>query len=96
MQSSELNVVAQDLPEMTTVLCEADGKTRLHIGYYQDSPAAAPVFLVSSETVGAKLSVLGDNLFAAVYHVLDDSLDTAEPDLRSKMMAMHCRRSCSI
>jgi len=78
-----------DPPEMTTVLCEADYKTGLHIGYYRDSPTAAPVFLVSGvETAGAKLTVLGDNLFAAVYHVLNDRLDTADPFLRSKMMAM--------
>ena len=89
VKSTELNVVEQDPPEMTTVLCEADYKTGLHIGYYRDSPTAAPVFLVSGvETAGAKLTVLGDNLFAAVYHVLNDRLDTADPFLRSKMMAM--------
>ena len=89
VKSTELNVVEQDPPEMTTVLCEADYKTGLHIGYYRDSPTAAPVFLVSgAETAGAKLTVLGDNLFAAVYHVLNDRLDTADPFLRSKMMAM--------
>lgn len=71
---------------MTTVVCEKEYKTGFHIGYFRDSPGDAPVFVVSGvESEGGKLTVLGDNIFAAVYHHLSAKLDTLDPFQRSKV-----------
>ena len=73
-----------DPPEMTTVVCEKEYKTGFHIGYFRDTPGDAPVFVVSGvESEGGKLTVLGDNIFAAVYHHLSAKLDTLDPFQRS-------------
>ena len=78
-----------DPPEMTTVICETTYKTGLHIGYMRDSPQESPVFLVSNvETEGSKLTILGDNIFAAVYHHLAAKLDTVDPFRRSKISGL--------
>ena len=71
---------------MTTVVCETEYKTGFHIGYFRDSPRDKPVFVVSGiESEGAKLTVLGDNMFAAVYHHLTSKLVSVDPFLRSKV-----------
>ena len=74
---------------MTTVVCETEYKSGFHIGYMRDSPKEAPVFLVSGvESEGAKLTVLGDNIFAAVFHHLSSKLDSLDPFHRSKVAAV--------
>ena len=78
-----------DPPEMTTVVCETEYKTGFHIGYLRDAPQEAPVFLVGGvETEGAKLTVLGDNIFAAVYHHLSAKMEAVDPFQRSKISAV--------
>ena len=78
-----------DPPEMTTVVCETEYKTGFHIGYLRDAPQEAPVFLVGGmETEGAKLTVLGDNIFAAVYHHLSAKMESVDPFQRSKISAV--------
>ena len=78
-----------DPPEMTTVVCETEYKTGFHIGYLRDAPREAPVFLVGGiETEGAKLTVLGDNIFAAVYHHLSAKMESVDPFQRSKISAV--------
>lgn len=78
-----------DPPEMTTVVCETEYKTGFHIGYLRDAPREAPVFLVGgTETEGAKLTVLGDNIFAAVYHHLSAKMESVDPFQRSKISAV--------
>ena len=75
-----------DPPEMCTVICETKYQTGFHIGYFRDSPRDKPVFVVSGiESEGAKLTVLGDNMFAAVYHHLTSKLVSVDPFLRSKV-----------
>jgi len=78
-----------DPPELGTVLCEERYNTGLHLGYFRDSPASDPVFLVSSvEGEGAKLTILGDNIFAALYNHLASQVDKVDPFTRSKMSKM--------
>jgi len=78
-----------DPPEMITVICEATYKTGFHIGYFRDSPKDAPVFLVSGvESEGCKLTILGDNIFAAVYHHLSAKIDIVDPFQRSKIKSL--------
>ena len=78
-----------DPPEMTTVVCEIEYKTGFHIGYFRDAPKEDTVFLVGgTETEGAKLTVLGDNIFAAVYHYLSGKMDSVDPFQRSRMSAV--------
>ena len=75
-----------DPPEMCSVICETKYETGLHIGYFRDSPRDGPVFIVSGiESEGAKLTVLGDNMFAAVHHHLSNRLNSVDPFLRSKV-----------
>jgi len=75
-----------DPPELATVLCEENYTTGFHIGYFRDSPDDDPVFLVSGvEVEGAKLSILGENIFAALYNHLANQVEKVDPFLRSKM-----------
>ena len=75
-----------DPPEMCSVICETKYETGLHIGYFRDSPRDGPVFVVSGiESEGAKLTILGDNMFAAVHHHLSNRLNSVDPFLRSKV-----------
>jgi len=56
-----------DPPEFQTML--ADEESTFHIGYFRDTPDEAPVLVASAEeSHGARLSMLGDNLFGAVYN----------------------------
>jgi len=78
-----------DPPELGTVLCEERYSTGFHIGYFRDSPGSDPVFLVSGvEGEGAKLTLLGDNIFAALYNHLGSQVDKVDPFMRSKMAKM--------
>eukprot|EP00092_Neocalanus_flemingeri_P016819 GFUD01018194.1.p1 GENE.GFUD01018194.1~~GFUD01018194.1.p1 ORF type:complete len:460 (+),score=173.33 GFUD01018194.1:74-1453(+) len=78
-----------DPPELCTVLCEPHYKTGLHVGYFRDSPDDEPVFLASGvEVDGAKLTILGDNIFSAVYHHLSSHIEKVDPFMRSKMATM--------
>ena len=75
-----------DPPELCSVICETNYQSGFHIGYFRDSPRDKPVFLASGiESEGAKLTILGDNIFAAVYHHFSSKLDSVDPFLRSKM-----------
>ena len=78
-----------DPPELCAVICETKYQTGFHIGYFRDSPRDKPVFLASGiESEGAKLTILGDNIFAAVYHHFSSKLDSVDPFLRSKVAAV--------
>jgi len=78
-----------DPPELGTVLCEEKYSTGFHIGYFRDTPGSDPVFLVSGvEGEGAKLTILGDNIFAALYNHLGSQVDKVDPFTRSKMAKM--------
>ena len=78
-----------DPPELCTVICETSYQSGFHIGYFRDSPRDKPVFVASGiESEGAKLTVLGDNIFAAVYHHFSSKLDSVDPFLRSKVAAV--------
>ena len=56
---------------------------------FRDSPDADPVFLVSGvESEGAKLTVLGDNIFAALFNYLTGRLDKVDPFMRTRMSKM--------
>lgn len=77
-----------DPPELQTVVCEDSYSRGVHLGYFRDSPTEAPVMVVSGvETVGAKLTAVGDNLFGGIYNHLSASLETVDPFTRSKVAA---------
>ncbi|KAG8186902.1 hypothetical protein JTE90_023788 [Oedothorax gibbosus] len=61
-----------DPPEFQTVV-KLDGKDLYHIGYFRDDPSEKPSILASnSVALGSKLTLKGDNIFAAMYLDLTD------------------------
>ena len=87
-----------DVPELQTVLASADDKNTVHIGYFRDDPKDMPVFVTASGgnkkeetfTLGlsshAKLTLIGENLFGAVFNYIQKLIQTAEP---FKQTALH-------
>ena len=78
-----------DSPELQTLVCETSYAKGVHLGYFRDSPDQAPsLVMVGVESQGAKLSALGDNLFAGVYNYLVGRLEEGDPFLRTKVTGM--------
>ena len=87
-----------DVPEFQTVLASADDKNTFHIGYFRDDPKELPVFVAASGgnkkeeaiTLGlsshAKLTLMGENLFGAVFNYIQKLIQTADP---FKQTAIH-------
>ena len=80
-----------DPPEYQTVLASTADDSTFHIGYFRDDPKEMPAFLASAggkkrdetHSVGlssrTKLSVMGDNLFGAVFNYIQQLIQTADP-----------------
>ncbi|XP_042897118.1 histone PARylation factor 1 [Parasteatoda tepidariorum] len=63
-----------DPPEFQTVLT-VDGNDLYHIGYFRDDPKELPSVLASnSAKLGPKLTVMGDNIFAAVNFEITEAI----------------------
>ena len=80
-----------DPPELQTLLVSVDPKSSFHIGYFRDDPKEMPAFvsgsggLDSEESVKdgfssrARIQMLGDNLFGALYNLIQKILLQADP-----------------
>lgn len=78
-----------DVPEFQTVI-KGDDKTGHHIGYFRDEPSEKPVFLASNccEKDGT-FTIMGDNIFAAVYLHVEEKLKTVDPFSKAKLGKLH-------
>ncbi|GFU37820.1 histone PARylation factor 1, partial [Nephila pilipes] len=76
-----------DPPELQTVI-KSNDKNLYHIGYFRDEPDKHPSVLVSnSAAVGPKLTLKGDNIFAAMNAELTERLKKLKQTaLRSKFL----------
>ncbi|GIY86186.1 histone PARylation factor 1 [Caerostris extrusa] len=73
-----------DPPELQTVV-KSDDKDLYHIGYFRDDPDQFPSVLVSnSATIGPKLTLKGDNIFAAMNWEITERLKKLKPKLQKK------------
>merc|ERR1719341_2402187 len=78
-----------DSPELQTLICETSYAKGVHLGYFRDIPTQTPsLVMVGVESQGAKLTALGDNLFAGVYNYLVGRLEEGDPFLRTKVTGM--------
>jgi len=78
-----------DPPELQALICETSFATGVHLGYFRDSPDQTPsLVMVGVESEGAKLTALGDNLFAGVYNYLVGRLEEGDPFSRTKVTGM--------
>jgi len=78
-----------DTPELQTIICETSYAKGVHLGYFRDIPNQTPsLVMVGVESQGAKLTALGDNLFAGVYNYLVGRLEEGDPFLRTKVTGM--------
>ena len=87
-----------DVPEFQTILASVDDASTFHMGYFRDDPKQMPVFVASSggmkndETFNlglsshVKLTLMGDNIFGAVYNHIQKLIQSAEP---FKQTALH-------
>ena len=65
----------RDPPEFQTVLASSDEESsNFHIGYFRDDPNEKPVFMAAlggkkdtSDYNDYKMTVMGENIFAALY-----------------------------
>jgi len=75
----------RDPPEFQTVIASSDENDNFHVGYYRDDPKDVPVFVAayggktSAERDNYKFTLLGDNLFAAIYAYLGQLINKADP-----------------
>ena len=84
----------RDPPEFQTVIASAEEGNNFHIGYFRDDPNEDPVFIASyggkteAERENYKFTILGDNLFAALYAYIGQLITKADPFM------ITCSRSC--
>ncbi|GIY34498.1 histone PARylation factor 1 [Caerostris darwini] len=77
-----------DPPELQTVV-KSDDKDLYHIGYFRDDPEQFPSVLVSnSATIGPKLTLKGDNIFAAMNLEITERLKKLKPKLQKEFSAI--------
>jgi len=75
----------RDPPEFQTVIASSSEDDNFHVGYYRDDPKDVPVFVAayggktSAERDNYKFTLLGDNLFAAIYAYLGQLINKADP-----------------
>lgn len=75
----------RDPPEFQTVIASSEENDNFHIGYYRDDPKDVPVFVASyggqstTERNNYKFTLMGDNLFAAIYAYLGQLVNKADP-----------------
>ncbi|CAL1280728.1 unnamed protein product [Larinioides sclopetarius] len=73
-----------DPPELQTVIRSND-KSLYHIGYFRDDPEDFPSVLVSnSAAVDCKLTLKGDNMFAAMNSEITDRIKKLSPKLKKQ------------
>ncbi|KAK6960496.1 UPF0609 protein [Biomphalaria glabrata] len=76
-----------DPPEFQTVITTTE-ETKLHFGYYRDDPQEAPVFVGSNspgDSSKEKISLCGENLFAAVYNHASKILKTSSGEKKKQL-----------
>ena len=67
-----------DVPEFTTVL--ADPSSEFHLGYFRDDPSEKVAFVASSDSSkGCRLTMMGENLFGALYNHIGSLIQDADP-----------------
>merc|ERR1712012_1251472 len=76
------------------------GKSSFHIGYFRDDPKQMPVFVASSGGINkdekfnlglsshAKLTLMGDNIFGAIYNYIQKEIQSAEPFRQTSLQKM--------
>ena len=76
----------RDPPEFQTVLASADENSNFHIGYFRDDPKENPAFVAafggqkdSAEFSNYKLTLLGDNLFSALFLHIGVLINKVDP-----------------
>ena len=76
----------RDPPEFQTVLASADDDSNFHIGYYRDDPKEPPVFMAAyggkKDTLDYnkyQITVMGDNIFAALYLYIGQLVNKVDP-----------------
>ncbi|XP_054714326.1 histone PARylation factor 1-like [Uloborus diversus] len=76
-----------DPPEFQTII-KLDGDDLFHIGYFSDDPSEVPRILASNKAnSGAKLTLMGDNVFAAMNSALSKVLNRInEKKLKEKFL----------
>lgn len=73
-----------DTPEFQTVIMKT-GKDLFHIGYFRDDPEELPSVLASnSANLGAKLTLMGDNIFAAMNDELVKVIKSLKSEKKKK------------
>ena len=89
-----------DVPEFQTILASVDKDNSFHIGYFRDDPKQMPVFVASSggikndETFNlglsshVRLTLMGDNIFGAVYNHIQKLIQSAEPFKQTALQKM--------
>ena len=84
----------RDPPEFQTVIASAEEGNNFHIGYFRDDPNEDPVFIASyggkteAERENYKFTVLGDNLFAALYAYLGQLITKADPFMMTPLQKL--------
>ena len=89
-----------DVPEFQTILASVDEKSSFHIGYFRDDPKQMPVFVASSGGIKkdekfnlglsshTKLTLMGDNIFGALYNYIQKEIQIAEPFKQTSLQKM--------
>ena len=83
----------RDPSEFQTLIASTDENSNFHIGYFRDDPKEVPVFVAAyggkkdtPEFKNNKFTLLGDNLFAALYLHVGQLVNQVDP---FKMTALH-------
>ena len=76
----------RDPPEFQTVLASADENSNFHIGYFRDDPKELPAFVATlggkkgtPEYDSCKLTMTGENLFAAIFLHIGQLINRVDP-----------------
>ena len=76
----------RDPPEFQTVIASTDENSNFHIGYFRDDPKHVPVFVAAyggkrdtASFTNFKFTLLGENLFAALYLHIGQLVNTVDP-----------------
>ncbi|KAF8767215.1 histone PARylation factor 1-like [Argiope bruennichi] len=75
-----------DPPELQTVI-KSNDKSLFHIGYFRDDPESFPSVLVSNNAaVDCKLTLKGDNIFAAMNAEITDRIKKMKPKSKKQFI----------
>nr|CAB3254088.1 UPF0609 protein C4orf27 homolog [Phallusia mammillata] len=76
-----------DVPEFLTAFASTESNNLFHIGYFRDDPSDLDSLVVASNTgKDAKLTLLGDNLFAAISTHTKEVIKTIKTQSKKKKL----------